>query len=135
MKKADSVKKIITTSVDKSKLDPGISTESAIRGILAALGDRHTVYIPPEAFTLQSQDLAGEFEGIGAHVSMRADGKLVIVSPISGGPAELAGIRPGDIILEVDEQSIDGLTLLEAVSKILISQLSVSVPSQSSSFS
>ena len=104
--------------VDKSKLDPGTSTESAIRGILASLGDRHTVYIPPEAFTLQNQDLAGQFEGIGAHVSMRADGKLVIVAPIPGGPAESAGIRSGDIILEVDEQSIDGLTLLEAVSKI-----------------
>jgi carboxyl-terminal processing protease len=60
----------------------------------------------------------GNFEGIGAHVNMNRDGQLVIQSPIPGGPAEAAGIKPGDIILEVDGESLEGLSLLEAVSKV-----------------
>jgi carboxyl-terminal processing protease len=60
----------------------------------------------------------GDFEGIGAHVNMNRQGKLLIVSPIPGGPAEAAGIRPGDIILEVDGEDIEGMSLLEAVSLI-----------------
>ena len=49
---------------------------------------------------------------------MRADGRLVIVAPIEGSPADQAGIRPGDVILEVDDEDILGLSLLEAVNKI-----------------
>jgi carboxyl-terminal processing protease len=60
----------------------------------------------------------GNFEGIGAHVNLNRAGRLIIVSPIEGGPAEAAGIRPGDIILEVDGEVIEGLSLLEAVARI-----------------
>jgi carboxyl-terminal processing protease len=49
---------------------------------------------------------------------MRPDGKLIIVAPLKGSPAGAAGVRPGDIILEVDGESILGLGLLEAVGKI-----------------
>ena len=62
--------------------------------------------------------LATEFEGIGAYIEMNARGHLVILSPMEGGPADLAGIRTGDIILEVDGESLEGLSTLEAVSKI-----------------
>ncbi len=104
--------------VDRSELDPEAFAEAAIRGMLTALGDPHTNYVRPEAFEIESGDLQGKFEGIGANVSMRMDGKLQIVAPIKGSPAEAAGLRPADVILEVDGVSIDGLSLLEAVARI-----------------
>lgn len=104
--------------VDRSEIDPEAFTEAAIRGMLDALGDPHTNYVRPEAFEIESGDLQGKFEGIGANVSMRLDGKLQIVAPIKGSPAEAAGLRPADVILEVDGVSIVGLSLLEAVARI-----------------
>ena len=104
--------------VDRSELEPEAFTEAAIRGMLDALGDPHTNYVRPEAFEIESGDLQGKFEGIGANVSMRLDGKLQIVAPIKGSPAEAAGLRSADVILEVDGVSIVGLSLLEAVARI-----------------
>ena len=111
--------KLLTTEhVDRSNLEPEAFSEAAIRGMLLALGDPHTNYVRPEAFNIENEDLLGKFEGIGANVSLRADGRLVIVAPIEGSPADQAGIRPGDVILEVDDEDILGLSLLEAVNKI-----------------
>jgi len=104
--------------VDRTEFDPEVFTEAAIRGLVEALGDQHTGYVRPEAFLIENDDLYGKFEGIGANVSMRADGKLQIVAPLEGSPAEKAGIRSGDVVLEVNGESIVGLSLLEAVSKI-----------------
>jgi len=105
--------------VDRAELDPKIMSETAIRGMLMALGDPHTNYVPPEAFAIDSNDIfQGEFEGIGAHVSMNRNGVLIIVAPIQGSPAEKAGIRPGDQILAVDGTSLEGYTVLQAVSLI-----------------
>ena len=104
--------------VDRSKLDPEAISEGAIKGMLEVLGDQHTHYVRPEGFNIQNEDLDGSFEGIGAHVSMRRDGTLMIVAPLQGGPAEAAGLRPGDAVLEVDGVSIEGLSLLEAVARI-----------------
>ena len=104
--------------VDRSEIDPVEFTEAAIRGMLNALDDPHTNYVRPEAFEIESGDLQGKFEGIGANVSMRRDGKLLIVAPIEGSPAKAAGLRSADVILEVDGESIEGLSLLEAVARI-----------------
>ncbi len=105
--------------IERSQLDPSVMSEGAIRGMLTALGDPHTNYVSPETFAVDSQDtFHGEFEGIGAHVSTNRHGTLVIVAPIAGGPAESAGIRPGDQILAVDGRSIEGMSLLEAVAII-----------------
>lgn len=105
--------------IDADALDPEAFSEEAIRGMLTVLGDRQTAYIAPEVVTGSFNDIfRGDFEGIGAHVNLNRTGKLVIVSPIEGGPAEAAGIRPGDIILEVDGESIEGMSLLEAVARI-----------------
>ena len=104
--------------VDRGNFDPEVFTEAAIRGLLQAVNDPHTSYISPGRFDIENEDLHGRFEGIGATVSMRIDGKILVVSPIEGGPAEAAGLRPGDVILEVDGESITGLSLLEAVAKI-----------------
>jgi carboxyl-terminal processing protease len=104
--------------VDRTQFDPEVFTEAAIRGLIDALGDPHTNYVRPEAFNIENDDLFGRFEGIGANVRMRADGKLQIIAPIKGSPAEAAGLKPGDLVLAVNGESIVGLSLLEAVGKI-----------------
>ena len=105
--------------VDKTKLDPDAFAEAAIWGMLAALDDPEMSYISPAVMTGRFQDMfRGDFEGIGAHVNMNRSGKLIIVSPIDGSPAKAAGIRAGDIVLEVDGESLEGIGLMEAVALI-----------------
>ena len=104
--------------VDRQGFDTEIFDESAVRGLIQGLGDPHSGYVPPEAFEIENEDLYGSFQGIGARVDMRADGRLQIVAPIDGSPAEAAGLKPGDVVLEVNGESIVGLSLLEAVNLI-----------------
>ncbi len=104
--------------VDREEFDPEVFTEAAIRGLITALDDQHTGYVPPESFQIENDDIYGRFEGIGANVTMRRDGKLQIVAPLKGSPAEKAGLKSGDVVVAVNGEDITGLSLLEAVSKI-----------------
>ena len=104
--------------IDRASFDSNTFEESAIKGLIDAVEDTHTSYVDPLVLEIEQTDLSGQFEGIGAHVRRREDGMIQIISPIEGGPAEAAGILAGDIILAVDGESIEGLELLEAVSKI-----------------
>ena len=90
----------------------------AIRGLLMTLDDPYTSFIEPEIAAILNEDTSGEFEGIGATVRMREDGYLEVVRPLPDQPAEAAGILAGDLILTVDEQSIVGMGLYEALSLI-----------------
>jgi carboxyl-terminal processing protease len=102
---------------DRERLDAAALSEGAIRGMLQAVGDPYASYLNATQYAVESQDLRGSFEGIGAEVAMR-DGRVTIVAPIPGTPAERAGIQPGDVVLEIDGMSTAGVTLLEAVGKI-----------------
>lgn len=90
----------------------------AIRGLLFTLDDPYTTFIEPEIAAIWNQDATGQFEGIGATVRLREDGYLEIVRPLPGHPAEAAGIQAGDLVLSVDEVSILGLGLYEAIGLI-----------------
>ena len=100
--------------VDGKDLDGQVLSDGAIRGMLQALGDPYAAYLRPDQYAVESQDIQGFFEGIGAEVGMR-DGRITILAPLPGAPAEKAGILPGDIILEIDGGGTQGLSLLEAV--------------------
>ena len=104
--------------VDKDLFDSSEFEEFAIKGLLEAIDDPYTNYIEPKVLDIEMEDLTGEFEGIGAHVRTREDGAIQIISPIEGGPAESAGIKAGDIIVAVDGNSLDGVSLLDAISQI-----------------
>lgn len=90
-------------------------THGAIRGMVASLGDRHTVFLTPDQADLFREDLQGEFSGIGVTVGMTDEGQLRVVRPIPGSPGEGAGLQAGDIILEVDGESIMGMDLVQAI--------------------
>ena len=93
--------------------------KGAIEGIISALGDPHTVYIPPEQYKLGFDIISGTFEGIGATVDQDPTTReIVIVAPFRGSPAEKAGVLPGDVILAVDGESTAGWTKADAVQRI-----------------
>lgn len=103
--------------IDGGTLDAEALSDGAIRGMLQALDDPYAAFLTAEQYSIDSQDIKGFFEGIGAEVGLR-DGKITILAPMPDAPAELAGIRPGDVILEIEGVSTRGISLLDAVRKI-----------------
>lgn len=105
--------------------------EGAIRGLVEAVGDPYSSYLSPEDFKGTLDDISGTFEGIGAEIGavdgagnasdcspFGPDCHLVIIAPIEGSPSEAAGLKPGDVVLEVDGKTLDGLTPDEARDRV-----------------
>lgn len=81
---------------EAQKLEYGV-----VRGYINAMGDPYTVFIEPQNAELESQSLAGEYGGIGVEIIKNAEG-LIIFRPFPDSPAEQAGLRAGDVVLEID---------------------------------
>lgn len=105
---------LVQTRYFDRPVDDTLLAEGAISGMLEALEDQNTRYLPPHAEEAARMSMDGEVEGIGATVSDE-DGRIVIVSPIEGSPAEAAGLQPGDVILQADGVDLTGMTIMEAV--------------------
>ena len=100
--------------VDGSQLDSTLLKSKAIDAMITETNDRHTAYIPPGSLQTPKNLLEGSFEGIGAQVTMN-DGKMTIVTPLVGSPAEGAGLKPGDVIVAIDGTPTASLTLDEGI--------------------
>ncbi len=85
----------------------------AIRGMISTLDDPYSRYNTPEQYERFQSGLSGEYEGIGAWIGIREE-RIVIISPIEGGPAKAAGLRTGDAILTIDGTSTEGFSVDEA---------------------
>jgi len=96
---------------DDSKL-----IESAINGMLAGL-DPHSSYMDPKSFRDMQVQTRGEFGGLGIEVTME-DGLIKVVAPIDDTPAAKAGVMANDIIIKLDDEQVQGLTLNQAVEKM-----------------
>ncbi len=103
--------------VDRDRLDANTLSQAAIKGMVEALDDPYTSYLDAETYQLALSSLEGKFEGIGAYVAVK-DEQLMIIAPIADSPAAKAGIRAGDIILEIDGRSASEMSLTEAVLNI-----------------
>jgi carboxyl-terminal processing protease len=103
--------------VDRETLDPALLRDAAITGIINTLNDPHTSYLSPDELQAGSLDLSSTYQGIGASVSDRS-GQIEIIAPFRDSPAEQAGVRAGDIVLEVDGERTDGWSDQEAVQRI-----------------
>lgn len=98
-------------------IEEGQLLEGAIQGMLETLNDPYSSYMSGEAMDEFNEQITSSFQGIGAEVSM-VDGKVTVVSPIKGSPAEKGGVRTNDQILKVDDQELEGMDLNEAVEHI-----------------
>jgi carboxyl-terminal processing protease len=97
--------------------------QGAIRGMIDALGDPYSSYMTSQEYRDSLQGISGQFEGIGAEIATQApdgsqgctplgpDCRLVITDPLEGSPARLAGLLSGDLVLEADGVSLDGLEI------------------------
>ncbi len=105
---------------DKSKLVPAEMVYGAIKGMVEAIGDPYTAFLPPNQNKVVNEDLNGSFEGVGIQIGFKGT-QLAVVAPLPNSPAEKAGIKAGDFIVEIkdDKKKIDrgtvGISLPEAV--------------------
>lgn len=125
----DDLKQQYVDNLDDAKL-----AEGAIQGMFEhGVGDPFSGYMPREQYQQALGDLSGKFSGIGAEMAVKntkdpADLAsctklsdtcvLVVVSPISGSPAEKAGIQAGDIVTAVDGASVNGSAFQDEVTKV-----------------
>jgi carboxyl-terminal processing protease len=98
-------------------IDDATLKGDAIDGMVAGLDDPYTVYMDPKEYASFQEATSGSYKGVGMTVEMK-DRLVTIVSTFKGSPAQLAGIRAGDVILSVDGVSTEGLNLDEVVGKI-----------------
>ena len=94
--------------IDKSKI-----MDSAINGVLQSL-DPYSAYMSPEVYKEMQTDTRGEFGGLGIEVGMEA-GVVKVISPIENSPAYEAGVKAGDYIIKIDDEQVQGKSLMEAV--------------------
>lgn len=89
----------------------------AISGMVSSFGDPYTQYFNKTQFKNFSDEIKGSFSGIGAELGIR-DGKLVVISPLKDSPSERAGLKTGDLLIKINSQETESLSLDESVNLI-----------------
>ena len=95
------------------EIDKSTIMDSAINGVLQSL-DPYSAYMSPEVYKEMQTDTRGEFGGLGIEVGMEA-GVVKVISPIEDSPAYEAGVKAGDYIIKIDDEQVQGKSLMEAV--------------------
>ena len=109
----------ILSLIESNYVDPtqnDLMIEGAIIGMVKSL-DPHTSYMSPVSYKEMQEETTGKFGGLGIEISIR-DGVLTVVSPIEDTPAFLVGIKPGDKIIKIEDESTLDMTLPDAVSRL-----------------
>ncbi|HEV2426498.1 MAG TPA: S41 family peptidase [Terriglobia bacterium] len=105
--------------VDRAAERPPVLTYGAISGMVNALGDTgHSRFLDPSMVRQLTVVQRNQYQGVGAEVQSKG-GRVVIVAPLDGSPAQRAGLKPGDIILQVNGRNIAGRPLEQVIAEIL----------------
>jgi len=104
----EKIKKEYVDEVDQADV-----MDSAINGVLQSL-DPYSAYMSPELFKSMQTDTKGEFGGIGIEIGMES-GVVKVITPIDDTPASRAGVKAGDYIIKIEENQVQGKSLMEAV--------------------
>ena len=97
-------------------LDGHALAVASVSGMVVGLADASTKYLTPEAYDRAQEETDDAYEGIGAFVNV-VDGRIIL-SPMRGGPADVGGIREGDVLVEVEGRSLEDLSADEAVALV-----------------
>ena len=89
----------------------------AIDGLVESYGDPYTIYLPPQEAQDFEENISGEFSGVGMEVGMR-DGVVTVIAPLPDTPAERAGVLAGDVIVRIDGESTEDMSIDDAVERI-----------------
>ncbi|MEO1559940.1 MAG: PDZ domain-containing protein, partial [Cyanobacteria bacterium J06632_19] len=101
----------------KTRLKDSQTAYQAIQNMLKTLDDPFTRFLDPRQYRSLQVNTSGELTGVGLQIALNSEtGKLEVVSPIPGSPAEKAGILPRDRIVKIEGNPTDNLTLDEAAS-------------------
>jgi len=111
---SDAIALIRSDYVDKIKAEDLIY--GALKGMLASL-DAHSQFMDPDTYKEIKVETRGEFGGIGIEITLK-EGLLTIITPIDDTPGYKAGLKPGDIIVKIEDKSTRGITLIDAVKKL-----------------
>lgn len=98
----------------KQPLQTRDQTYAAVQQMLAPLDDPFTRLLKPEQYRSLQTSTSGELTGVGLQIASDEDGRLRVIAPIAGSPADRAGVKPADTILKIDALSTQGLGLDEA---------------------
>ena len=108
------LKKYYLNDIDEDK-----AIDGAIEGYVSSLGDQYTEYIPKDEMEDYTQNLMGNYVGIGIYMSQNTkDNTIVVLTPIKYSPAEEAGILPGDIIKKINDVEYTGENMTAAANNI-----------------
>jgi len=108
---------LIESKYVKRPVDASTLVQGATEGLVQSLGDPYSYYLSPADAQIFNEELNGKFDGIGAELGQK-DGKIVVIAPLSGTPAEKEGLRARDVIQKIDGSSTEGMTLDAAVQRI-----------------
>jgi len=101
------------------EVDPEVIFEGAMNGIFNALGDPYSVYLPESEMKDLNDTTQGSFGGVGLYISQPASTPYVeVASPIEDTPGWRAGINPGDLIISINGESTDVLSMDEVLSRL-----------------
>jgi carboxyl-terminal processing protease len=108
------------TTITQNYVEPSVANstilnEGAVRGMVQSLNDPYSAYLSPEEYQLAQSGIQGTFGGIGAQVGLNSANQPIILAPLENSPAAKAGIKTGDVILAVNGESTQGLSLTEVV--------------------
>jgi carboxyl-terminal processing protease len=107
------------------EVDPKVLYEGAMTGMFNALGDPYTAFLPESDMSDLNDTTQGNFGGVGLYISKpiaaRSDGRppfVEVASPIEDTPGSRAGINPGDLIIAINDESTDTLTMDEVLARL-----------------
>lgn len=109
----DAIDKYYIGEIDERKM-----LDSTIKGYIEGLDDEYSEYMTKEEWQDYQASALGNYVGVGIYMSMDKNDNIVVVAPIKGTPAEEAGVKSGDIIAQINDESAVGMNSNDAATKI-----------------